>query len=307
MKASYAIRVPTGSAFSIKTEADFIQLHAVILAVAKRGCGKTTALSNLLRIMHENRALDRLILVSPTYHNNKHYFRGLPLAEEDVLEPESKTAEHLMELLEQEGLEYDLYHEKLDRWKRLQKELRDRRKQVDDIDEELLLEFSEDIDRPTYKYMRDGKPYKPVISIFFDDCQGSDLFKPTSKLSNMVIKHRHLGQTKDGSLGCTLIFACQNYTSNSSGLPKSIRGNLTHMLVFRNKNMKELQLIAEEASGEVSVEQFFEIYERAMTDQYSFLFVDFAKKKPHPSMFRRNFDQWLIPEKVFSTMSKVND
>ena len=294
MDTKYRITVPKGSAFTINTDKDFIQLNAVILAIAKRGVGKTTAISNLLRMMKENNVLDRLILVSPTYHNNKHYFQGLPLAEEDVIEPEAHTAEYLMELLEYEGAAYDEYFEKMRRWRELQKELRDRRKHLDEINEELLLEF-EDMEKPTYKYTRDGKAHKPVITIFFDDCQGSDLFKPRSKLSNMVIKHRHLGETQDGSIGCTLIFACQNYTSNSSGLPKSIRGNLTHMMVFRNKNMKELMLIAEEASGEVSVDQFFDIYERAIQGQHDFLFIDFAKKKEHPSMFRRNFNEWLLP------------
>jgi hypothetical protein len=295
MESKYRITVPKGSAFTINTDKDFIQLNAVILAIAKRGVGKTTAISNLLRMMKENNVLDRLILVSPTYHNNKHYFQGLPLAEEDVIEPEAHTAEYLMELLEDEGAAYDEYFEKMRRWRELQKELRDRRKHLDEINEELLLEF-EDMEKPTYKYTRDGKAHKPVITIFFDDCQGSDLFKPRSKLSNMVIKHRHLGGTQDGSIGCTLIFACQNYTSNAAGLPKSIRGNLTHMMVFRNKNMKELMLISEEASGEVSVDQFFDIYTRAMQEQHDFLFIDFAKKKEHPSMFRRNFNEWLIPQ-----------
>eukprot|EP00959_Pyramimonas_sp_CCMP1952_P329338 6894907-Pyramimonas_sp.AAC.1 len=74
-------------------------MHSVILAVAKRGVGKTTAFSNLLRLMKESEALDRLILVSPTYHNNKHYFEGLPLDEEDIIEPTKDTPELLMEIL----------------------------------------------------------------------------------------------------------------------------------------------------------------------------------------------------------------
>ena len=294
MESKYRITVPKGSAFTIKTDPDCIQLCGIILAIAKRGCGKTCSLSNLLHMMKANNALDRLIIVSPTYHNNAHYFKGLPLADEDIIEPEVNTAEYLMELMEIEGSAYDEYHNQLKRWNQLQKEIRDNRKQVDEIDPELLVEF-QNMEKPMYKYMRNGKAFKPVITIFFDDCQGSDLFKPRSKLSNMVIKHRHLGQTRDGSLGVTLIFATQNYTSSSAGLPKSIRGNLTHMMVFRNKNMKELQLIAAEASGEVSTEQFFDLYSRAMIEPYDFLFVDFAKKKNHPSMFRRNFNEWLIP------------
>jgi len=295
MKVNYNIKIPKSSAFTIKTEPDFIQLHGVILAVAKRGVGKTTAFSNLLRLMKENNTLDRLILVSPTYHNNTHYFEGLGLDEEnDVIEPDKYTPELLMAILEEEGELYDEYYEKMKKWKQLQRALKSNIP-IDEIDPYLLLEFGDDInnfEKPYHKY--NGK--KPVITILFDDCQGSDLFKPTSKLSNMVIKHRHLGKTKDRALGCTLLFACQNYTSNSMGLPKSVRGNLTHMLVFKNKNQKELDLIAEECSGEISTEQFTNLYEKAIQTPHDFLFIDFAKKKEHPSMFRRNFNEWLIPE-----------
>jgi hypothetical protein len=157
------------------------------------------------------------------------------------------------------------------------------------IDPYLLLEF-EDLEKPTHRY--DGR--KPVIVIFFDDCQGSDLFKASGKLSNLVIKHRHLGKIEGGALGCTLLFATQSYTSSSMGLPKSIRTNLTHMMVFKNKNINELKAISSECAGEVSEESFFRLYDRAILNPHDFLFIDFAKKKSHPTMFRRNFDEWLI-------------
>jgi hypothetical protein len=293
MKENYKIRVPKNKAFTINTSQDFINLHSVILAIAKRGTGKTVAFSNLLRLMKENNVLDRLILVSPTYHNNTHNFHGLPLSEEDIIEPEKHTPEVLMDILDTEAQDYDLYHERMRKWKLLQKYLKSDTP-IEDIDPYLLLEFGEDeqhLQPPTHKY--NGK--RPVIAILFDDCQGSDLFKSSSKLSNLVIKHRHLGKLKDGALGVTLMFACQNYTSSSMGLPKSIRGNVCHMLVFRNKNQKELDLIAEECSGEIDSQQFFQIYDKAVIDPHDFLFIDFAKKKEHPSMFRRNFNEWIIP------------
>ena len=291
----YDIQVPSRGAFTISTKPEFIQLHGVILACAKRGTGKTCAFSNLLRLMKENDALDRLILVSPTYNNNRHYFTGLPLDEDhDILEPEKHTAEKLIEILEAEGADYDRYHDELRAWEELQKFKKGKRK-IDDIDPFLLLIWNEypdmlDVPKPTHRY--NGK--KPVIAILFDDCQGSDLFKPSSKLSNLVIKHRHLGQTQDGSLGCTLLFATQSYTSNSAGLPKSIRSNLTHMMVFRTKNKKELESIAEECAGEVAEEQFHALYNKAIQSPHDFMLIDFAKKASHPSMFRRNFNEFLL-------------
>lgn len=294
----YDIKVPKSSAFTIDTPSDFFNLHAVFLAIAKRGVGKTTAYSNLLRLMKVNNVLDRFILVSPTYHNNKHYFEGLPLDEEkDVIEPTKNTPEILMEILDEEGADYDRYHEELKEYNELQRFIKNGGN-IDNYDPFHILKWStyddlRNVPKPTHRY--NGR--KPIITIFFDDCQGADLFKPSSKLSNLVIKHRHLGKTNDdGAIGCTLLFACQNYTSSSAGLPKSIRNNTTHMLVFRNKNMKELQLIAEECSGEISTEQFFNIYNRAIQNQHDFLLIDFHPKKEHPSNFRRNFNEFLIPE-----------
>jgi hypothetical protein len=288
MKESYKIRVPPKGAFTIQTEPDFINMHAVILAVAKRGVGKSTSFGNLLRIMKDNRALDRLILVSPTYHNNKHNFIGLPLDVDDVIEPEKNTPELLMEILNIEGQAYDNYWEKMKRWKLFHKAVTSTQ-DIEQIDPYLLMEF-EDFEKPTHRY--DGR--KPVIVIFFDDCQGSDLFKASGKLSNLVIKHRHLGKIEGGALGCTLLFATQSYTSSSMGLPKSIRTNLTHMMIFKNKNMNELKAIASECGGEINEEAFFQLYDRAILNPHDFLFIDFAKKKSHPTMFRRNFNEWLI-------------
>ena len=292
MKDSYKIRVPKKNAFTIQTHDDFIAMHSIILAVAKRGVGKTCAFSNLLRLMKENDALDRLILVSPTYHNNKQYFEGLPLNEEtDVIEPEKGTPEILTDILDEEARLYEEYHEKVKKYKLIKKLLKSNIP-IENIDPFLLLEFGNDIynfEHPYHKY--NGK--KPVVVILFDDCQGSDLFKPSSKLSNICIKHRHCGKLKDSAIGCTLLFACQNYTSSSNGLPKSVRGNVTQMLVFKNKSQLDLDMIALECAGEVDTEEFYKLYERAIINPHDFLFIDFAKKNTHPSMFRRNFDEWL--------------
>ena len=286
---NYVIKVPDGKAFTINTKDDFIQLHSVVLAVAKRGTGKTLSLTNLLRMMKENNALDRLLLVSPTYHNNKKMFEGLPLEEEDVIEPDKDTADRIMDILEQEGKDYDEYHEQMKRYKLLMKLIHSN-KPIDDIPADLILEFGEyNFLPPEHKY--NGR--KPVIACFFDDCQGNPLFRPSSKLSSLVIKHRHQGKTKDGAIGVTLMFATQTYTSNAAGLLPAIRNNTTHLLIFRNKNQKELDLIAEEVAGEIPTETFHQLHSFAVQDPHDFLFIDLAKKKSHPSMFRRNFDSFI--------------
>lgn len=133
--------------------------------------------------------------------------------------------------------------------------------------------------------------------VFFDDCIGSAIFsgKGIKKLNSMVIYMRHLGQLKDGgAIGCSFIFAVQSYKSQNSGLSKTIRNQMTHMLLFKTKNEKELDEIAEEVAGEINKKTFMKLYHEAIKEKFDFLFIDLHKKDNHPSMFRRNFNEFLM-------------
>lgn len=295
----YKIKVPCGAPVYPSTDPDWFPFPYVMLSVAKKNSGKTCSLSQFLHIQHKMDRLDRLILISPTYHTNAHYFKGLPLDEEDVIEPSINAAKRLMDIVEKEGYLFDKYHDDMIKWKQLQKEIRSL-KNIHDIDEELIMYF-ENMEKPTYKYMRDGKAYKPIISAFFDDCQGTLCYSPSAqnKLPYLVIKHRHIAPIIFGdgkAIGVNLIFAVQNYTSNSLGCPKSIRGQCNIITIFRNKNINELKLIAEEVSGEIDQETFFKVFEEATNVPYSFLTIDLNPKKSVKSVFRRNWDEYLFPK-----------
>ena len=290
----YNIKLLKGGPEYAETDKFFFAIPFVLLSVAKRMSGKSCSLTQYLQILKNMGKLDRLIMVSPTWANNKHYFVGLPIDEEnDVLEPTLHSADIVMRKLDEEAAEYDLYKEKLNKWKELQAFIKSK-KNLNAIDEELLIYFAEDMKKPVPKY--GGR--KPIVVCMFDDCQNTPAFSPKSNISYLTIKHRHLGITKtDGSIGCNLMYAIQNYTSNSGGLPKSVRGNITQLCVFKNKNQKELGIIADECSGEVSPETFLKLHQEATREPYGFLTVDFNPKKNHPSMFRKCWDTWLIPDK----------
>ena len=293
----YTVKIPKGSPVYPETEKDFFQLPFVLLSIAKRYSGKTASLSWFLHILKKMDRLDRLILVSPTFHTNSHYFEGLPLDEEDIIEPSINSATEVMARVEDEAIGFDAYHEQLERFTQLQKDIRDRRKNVNEISEDLLLEFL-DMEKPKYKYMRNGKAYKPIIIALFDDCQGTDAYSPSKKnmLNYMTIKHRHVGAVQYGdgkAIGVQLMFSLQNYTTSSQGLPKSIRGNATIVCVFKNKNENELKLIAEEVSGEIDKETFFKVFEQATSVPYGFLTIDLNPKKTVKSQFRRCWNEYL--------------
>jgi hypothetical protein len=290
MEDAYRIELLSGGADPVNTPDDWFKMHFVMLTVAKRMSGKTCSMSQFLHIMHRMKKIDRVIIVSPTYQNNKHYFKGLPLDEKnDVLEPTLDSAAIVMAKIEEEAAEYTEYHRRMRQWLELQKQLRSNIP-VEGIEEELMLEFGDSLEKPVHKY--GGR--KPVVITFFDDCQNTPAFSTRSKLCYMTIKHRHLGQTSDGSIGCSLMFACQNYTCVSGGIPKTVRGNTTLLCVFKNKNMKELDVIAEECSGEVDVDTFMKVHTVATEGDYNFLCVDLNKKGTHKSMFRKCWNKWIL-------------
>ena len=287
MESKYAVEVLPGGGDPVDTPDDFFKIPFVMLSVAKRMSGKTCSMSQFLHILHKMGRLDRVILVSPTYENNKHYFKGLPIDEkEDVMEPCLGAADIIMNKVNEEARTYSEYHEQMKIWNEIQRLIgRNKHMRAQGLADEVL----QNIEKPTHKY--GGR--KPVIVAFFDDCQNTAAFSTRSKLSYMTIKHRHLGQTSDGAIGCSLMYACQNYTSASGGIPKTIRGNTTILCVFKNKNMKELDIIAEECSGEVDVDTFMAVHTAATEGDYNFLTIDLNRKPSHKSMFRKCWNKWI--------------
>ena len=81
-------------------------------------------------------------------------------------------------------------------------------------------------------------------------------------------------------------------------MPRAVRGNATHMALWRTKNKDELNLsiIAKEMAGEVSPEKFIEVYDYIMSDEdiHVFMFIDLHKKDNHPSMFRKNYTDFVV-------------
>ena len=293
MDDKYKITVPPNAPIQIITPDDFFQLPFININLGKRGSGKSLSTSNFLKILHNMKRLDRIILVSATYENNSHYYAGLPLdVEKDIIEPEVNSAQRVVDIVEEEARLYDKYFEDLEKYKKLMKIIKEGKEDIYDIDENLF--FSETLEKPTYKYMRNGVPYKPIIVAYFDDTQGTYALSPKSKVNYLAIRQRHIGNTIHKALGVSLIFSCQNYCSASQGLPKTIRGNATILCVFKNKNKRELDVIAQECAGEVDVDKFNEVFEEATKEDYGFLTIDFNKKKTHPSMFRKCFNEFIL-------------
>jgi len=284
------IKVPKGSAFAYETDELLPKAHMISLAVGKRGTGKSVAMTNLMSMLK----FDRIFVISPTCKSNSQLMSMLDIDPDDVYEDpdDPGVVDDIITKIEEERDDLETYLEKMKQWKQFIKLMGDNTKFIPD---ELLMMFYEngDFTPPQHKY--NGKA--PFCALLVDDCQSSKLFS-SKRISNLAIKHRHIGAF-DGdrpSIGLSMFFLIQNYKCKSGGLDKAIRNNCTNLLVFKNKDLKELENIAMEIGGEVSKEKFMEVYETAMNDgDHAFLFIDLHKKDNHPSQFRSRFNKFIVP------------
>ena len=291
------IKVPNISAFAIQTADGLPKLHMLLLAVSKRGGGKTVSIINLVKKLQDTGACDRFFIISPTIKSNQKILDMIKVDDDDVYEePTRDSLDKVIEKIDQEAADYDDYLEQMKIYKKYLRYMKTGQGTLKDEDIfDLYDGESQTIQPPKHKW--NGK--KPVMICFFDDCQSCDIFSVKSKLNNLVIKHRHAGCLKaGGALGVSLIFAVQNFKTNATGIGRQIRNNCTHLMVFRSKDEKELEQIASEVSGEVPTEVFLKAYEYATAEPHCFLYIDMHKKDNDPSMFRKCFSEYIIVEEA---------
>ena len=283
------IQVPSGDAFAYQTPPEMPKCHGVFVAVARRGGGKSVAISNLVRMM----SYDRVFLVSPTAKSNRAILEPLGIAENDVFEDvdDPNVIQKVIDEINTERDDYEQYHRAMKEYKKFLSYLN--KDDVTKIPDDLLISFYRggQFEPPSHRW--GGR--KPKLALIVDDCQNSKVF--TSKtLPAMVVKGRHYGQLKKGgAIGVSVFLMCQNFKCVGGGLPKSIRGNSTGWLLFKNYNDKEKMAVAEELAFSEDKEQFITAWDAVCdSEPHAFMFVDMNKKTEHLSPYRKNFNEFLI-------------
>ncbi|CAL6429370.1 unnamed protein product [Bathycoccus prasinos] len=287
-------------AFSVSTPTEHISLNSVILLVAKKQSGKTFFASNLMNQLKQVKACDRIFVISDTFNSNKKMMEHLDIKREDIFSPnDPNVIPEITKRIEAERDDLLEYRQNLKMYNQYRQTLEQANRYDTDITEEMLLFYNPDtgrFEKPKHKY--NGR--KPAIFIFCDDIQSSQLVGDR-KFRNFVIKHRHIGAFENGEppIGCSMIIAVQNYTTQGNeGLPKAIRGNANCVAVWKTGNVKELDLLATELSGQIPKKDILDAYEYAMNkepgNRHNFLFIDLTPKKEHPSPFRFNYNEWIL-------------
>lgn len=267
-----------------------IEGHCVLLAVGKRKSGKTTACTSLV----EKMGFDYVIAVSATMASNKELMTRLNIKHE--FDPDDPMViDKIKQIVEEEAADLERAQDQLRRYNKLMSLVRSSTP-LFRLPEEDLETFYQDGDfkRPSHKW----NFRKPKIAVIFDDCLGSQVYSKPRKLNGLATYSRHVGQLKEGgSIGVSLFLLIQSFKCQSGGLNKVVRNQCTAMMVFRTKDAAEMEDIADSCAGEIDKATFMRIYEEAIGDGsgYPFLLVDFAKRKEHPSMFRRRLNEFIVP------------
>ena len=297
--AGLDIKVPPGSAFACETPPMMPKMHFLCACIGKRGSGKMVASVNLLEQL---RVVDRLFYVSPSANSNSAGLSRLaspqgPLAPEDMYSNVNDVSilSDIVNKIEAERDDLEEYRKKLKLYREAVRKINSQ-VALFHIPEEQMIAYGEG--PPKHRW--GGRP--PCIVIYFDDILGSQLMigKGAREIARICLYHRHLGGFTDpkehGAIGASLLFNAQAWKTSVGGLPKALRNNLTLMMLFKTKSSRELQEIAEEVSGEVDEQTFYDVYRQAIQQPHDFLFIDLHRKPSHPSMFRRNFNEFILPQ-----------
>ena len=118
-----------------------------------------------------------------------------------------------------------------------------------------------------------------VIDDFADD---TNFTRKSTLLHQLYIRGRHYM--------ISTITSTQVYKQISP----IVRKNMTHLFIYRLRNYGDLESIVEELSAIYDKKTLLQIYHEAVSEDYSFLYVNLMQKDKS-KMFLQRFERYLIP------------
>ena len=122
------------------------------------------------------------------------------------------------------------------------------------------------------------KKRKRKVLIVFDDMISHVM---SNKKAQQVLKELFI---KCRKLNMSLCFLTQSYFS----VPKDVRLNCMHYIIFKLNNKRELQNIAINHSADIDYKDFVKIYRNCTKEPYNLLTIDTTKTVD--KRFRKNFN-----------------
>ena len=108
-------------------------------------------------------------------------------------------------------------------------------------------------------------------------------------IADIMTNKKFQSTIKDFFIRCrkpnvSVVFITQSYFF----VPEVVRLNLTHYLVMKINNRRELQNIAFNHSADIDYQDFMKIYRECTKEPYSFLTIDNTLTSSNPLRFRKN-------------------
>ena len=131
------------------------------------------------------------------------------------------------------------------------------------------------------KQAKSKKPLPQLLVIIDDWADSPVIHVANSVISTLFVRGRHMG------ISCWL--SSQKLTAIST----VARTNFRFLLVWRLRNAKEIQSLLEELSAIYPVKVLQEMYEEAVSEPYSFWYINLVAKKKE-DMFYVRFEEKLV-------------
>jgi hypothetical protein len=277
------VKVPRGYIHPMPKD-DVLPRHEFSLGlVAPKGSGKTTVLVNLLQFYKGY--FHSILVFSPTVASDEKWDF---IKEQDLLADNIALKKWLKETESEDNSVVDAQKP---------------RSLIEGMDLEPLKDFKipetcffNDYDESTLQSIMDeqmqvvkllkeygkSKHLANRILIIFDDLVGSRLFsgKRSNPFKMLNTNHRHYS--------ASILMCSQAYKE----LPKTVRTNLSCLIIFEIPNDKEVEVIYEENSLYMKRKDWQEAYEYAVEGDHDFMFINY--QKPKRLRLMKNFDQVLF-------------
>ena len=122
---------------------------------------------------------------------------------------------------------------------------------------------------------------KKKVLLVFDDMISHVM---SNKKAQQVLKELFIRCRK-----LNISLCCLNHSYFS--VPKDVRLNYTHYIIFKLNNKRELQNIAINHSADMDYKDFVKIYRDCTKESYNFLTIDITQ--PVDKRFKKNFNDPL--------------
>lgn len=267
-----------------KETSDLQKNFFVALVIGATGSGKTVSMIKNLTYNEKEgyynkqgqRVPMKTIVICPTFQSNPIYktLKSLDL-ENDVYEEYSEQIlTDILDGIKKEKKEIERYEKKVQLYN---KYLKAKSMKEFDYNETMVLQQMNFY--PPVKTSEFDHP--PVYHIIFDDLVGTNCYKSVGKsvLNNLAIKGRHK------NINCWFL------AQSSKQLPKIVRNNSSFILLYKYHSNTMLEDLYENVSGELTPQEFKDLYSEATAEKYNFLTIDCTKKYAE---FRQNFDYLFI-------------